>query len=52
MLDKASKSLEKLFFLISFAGFIEDSDGFKGRFSDWLKVRSLRRRPFALGPER
>ncbi|KAL7413408.1 inositol hexakisphosphate-domain-containing protein [Mrakia frigida] len=40
MLDKASKSLEKLFFLISFAGFIEDSDGFKGRFSDWLKKRA------------
>lgn len=39
MLDKASKSLEKLFFLISFAGFIEDSDGM-GKFSSWLKNRA------------
>lgn len=40
MLDKASKSLEKYFFLISFAAFIEDSDVYKGKFSEWLKNRA------------
>lgn len=38
MLDKASQALEKYFFLISFAAFVEDSDGLSGKFADWLKV--------------
>ena len=39
-LDKAHQALEKYFFLIAFAAFVEDSDGLKGRFSGWLKARS------------
>lgn len=39
-LDKAAQALEKYFFLIAFAAFIEDSDGLQGRFSGWLKARS------------
>jgi hypothetical protein len=39
-LDKAAQALEKYFFLIAFAAFVEDSDGLNGRFSSWLKARS------------
>ncbi|CDZ97852.1 hypothetical protein [Phaffia rhodozyma] len=40
MLDKASQALEKYFFMISFAAFIEDSDGLNGKFAHWLRNRS------------
>jgi hypothetical protein len=39
LLDKAAKALEKYFFLVSFAGFVETSEGLRGKFSDWLRVR-------------
>lgn len=39
-LDKSHQALEKYFFLIAFAAFVEDSDGLQGRFSGWLKARS------------
>ncbi|KAJ7592850.1 inositol hexakisphosphate-domain-containing protein [Mycena floridula] len=39
-LGRAVKALEKYFFMIAFASYIEDSDDFRQSFSDWLKART------------
>ncbi|CDO71831.1 hypothetical protein BN946_scf184939.g55 [Trametes cinnabarina] len=39
-LNKAVKSLEKYFFAIAFANYIELQDDFKQSFTDWLKSRT------------
>ncbi|KAF9485182.1 hypothetical protein BDN70DRAFT_910314 [Pholiota conissans] len=40
-LNKATKSLEKYFFIIAFASFVENSDeNFSQSFSDWLMART------------
>ncbi|KAF8199666.1 inositol hexakisphosphate-domain-containing protein [Pholiota molesta] len=40
-LNKATKSLEKYFFMIAFASFVENSDeNFSQSFSDWLMART------------
>ncbi|TFK46087.1 hypothetical protein OE88DRAFT_1668241 [Heliocybe sulcata] len=39
-LDKAVRSLEKYFFAIAFASYVDTQDGFTPTFSDWLKART------------
>ncbi|EIW57292.1 uncharacterized protein TRAVEDRAFT_59033 [Trametes versicolor FP-101664 SS1] len=39
-LNKAVKSLEKYFFAIAFANYVELADDFKQSFADWLKPRT------------
>ncbi|KAJ7472784.1 inositol hexakisphosphate-domain-containing protein [Mycena latifolia] len=39
-LDKAAKALEKYFFVIVFASFVDGTDDFSQSFSDWLKART------------
>ncbi|KAI0330242.1 hypothetical protein GY45DRAFT_1323965 [Cubamyces sp. BRFM 1775] len=39
-LNKAVKSLEKYFFAIAFANYVEMQDDFKQSFADWLKPRT------------
>ncbi|KAL0953290.1 hypothetical protein HGRIS_004539 [Hohenbuehelia grisea] len=39
-LDKAVKALEKYFFIIAFASYVESSDDFSQSFSAWLKART------------
>ncbi|OJT02262.1 Paladin [Trametes pubescens] len=39
-LNKAVKSLEKYFFAIAFANYVEMADDFKQSFADWLKPRT------------
>ncbi|KAJ7145106.1 inositol hexakisphosphate-domain-containing protein [Mycena crocata] len=39
-LDKAVKALEKYFFVIAFASFVDGTDDFSQSFSDWLKART------------
>ncbi|KAI0635643.1 inositol hexakisphosphate-domain-containing protein [Trametes polyzona] len=39
-LNKAVKALEKYFFAIAFANYVEMADDFKQSFADWLKPRS------------
>ncbi|THG97465.1 hypothetical protein EW026_g4541 [Hermanssonia centrifuga] len=39
-LDKAVKALEKYFFIIAFANYVEDTTDFNQGFSDWLKTRT------------
>ncbi|KAJ7112000.1 inositol hexakisphosphate-domain-containing protein [Mycena epipterygia] len=39
-LDKAVKALEKYFFAIAFASFVDGTDDFSQSFSDWLKART------------
>ncbi|KAL7279008.1 hypothetical protein ACG7TL_006840 [Trametes sanguinea] len=39
-LNKAVKSLEKYFFAIAFANYVEMQDDFKQSFADWLKSRT------------
>lgn len=39
-LNKAVKALEKYFFMIAFASFVDSQDNFNENFSDWLKARS------------
>ncbi|KAJ7757743.1 inositol hexakisphosphate-domain-containing protein [Mycena maculata] len=39
-LDKAVKALEKYFFVIAFASFVEAAEDFSQSFSDWLKART------------
>ncbi|KIJ51469.1 hypothetical protein M422DRAFT_157971 [Sphaerobolus stellatus SS14] len=38
-LDKAAKALEKYFFLIAFASYVEEQTDFVTSFGDWLKAR-------------
>ncbi|KAI0701909.1 inositol hexakisphosphate-domain-containing protein [Cerioporus squamosus] len=42
-LSKAVKSLEKYFFAIAFANYVEMEDDFRQSFADWLKVMFLRK---------
>ncbi|KAG7089324.1 hypothetical protein E1B28_011021 [Marasmius oreades] len=37
--ERAGKALEKYFFVIAFASYVESSDDFSQSFSDWLKTR-------------
>ncbi|KAJ7249237.1 inositol hexakisphosphate-domain-containing protein [Mycena haematopus] len=39
-LDKAVKALEKYFFIIAFASFVDGTENFSQSFSDWLKTRT------------
>ncbi|KAF8896122.1 inositol hexakisphosphate-domain-containing protein [Infundibulicybe gibba] len=39
-LNKAVKALEKYFFMIAFASYVDSSDDFSQSFSDWLKART------------
>ncbi|KAJ7285370.1 inositol hexakisphosphate-domain-containing protein, partial [Mycena rebaudengoi] len=39
-LDKAVKALEKYFFVIAFASYVEGTDDFRQSFSEWLKART------------
>ncbi|KIP04476.1 hypothetical protein PHLGIDRAFT_75887 [Phlebiopsis gigantea 11061_1 CR5-6] len=39
-LDKAVRALEKYFFIIAFANFVETEPGLTQTFSDWLKART------------
>ncbi|KAJ7168617.1 inositol hexakisphosphate-domain-containing protein [Mycena filopes] len=39
-LDKAVKALEKYFFAIAFASYVDSTDDFCQTFSDWLKTRT------------
>ncbi|KAK7032337.1 hypothetical protein VNI00_013296 [Paramarasmius palmivorus] len=39
-LNRAGKSLEKYFFMIAFASYVEGSEDFSQSFSDWLKTRT------------
>ncbi|KZT41862.1 hypothetical protein SISSUDRAFT_1069720 [Sistotremastrum suecicum HHB10207 ss-3] len=39
MLDRAVRALEKYFFLIAFASYVEDQHDFAETFSDWMKTR-------------
>ncbi|KAJ7081810.1 inositol hexakisphosphate-domain-containing protein [Mycena belliarum] len=39
-LDKAVKALEKYFFMIAFASFVDSAHDFSESFSDWLKART------------
>ncbi|ESK95344.1 metal ion binding oxidoreductase [Moniliophthora roreri MCA 2997] len=39
-LNSAGKSLEKYFFMIAFASYVESSEDFSQSFSDWLKTRT------------
>lgn len=39
-LNKSVKALEKYFFMIAFASFVDSQDNFNENFSDWLKARS------------
>ncbi|KAJ7707320.1 inositol hexakisphosphate-domain-containing protein [Mycena rosella] len=39
-LDKAAKALEKYFFVIAFASYVDGTDDFSQSFSDWLKART------------
>ncbi|KAJ6545040.1 inositol hexakisphosphate-domain-containing protein [Mycena vulgaris] len=39
-LDKAVKALEKYFFVIAFASYVDGTDDFAQSFSDWLKART------------
>uniref|UniRef100_A0A0W0FRV3 Metal ion binding oxidoreductase n=1 Tax=Moniliophthora roreri TaxID=221103 RepID=A0A0W0FRV3_MONRR len=39
-LNSAGKSLEKYFFMIAFASYVESSEDFSQSFSDWLKASS------------
>ncbi|KAI0072968.1 hypothetical protein K474DRAFT_1723915 [Panus rudis PR-1116 ss-1] len=39
-LDKAVKALEKYFFIVAFASYVESQQNFSQTFSDWLKART------------
>ncbi|KAF7295972.1 hypothetical protein MKEN_01411800 [Mycena kentingensis (nom. inval.)] len=39
-LSKATKAIEKYFFIITFASFVDGSTDFSENFSDWLKART------------
>jgi hypothetical protein len=41
ILDKAVRALERYFFLIAFASYVEEQGDWKQTFSDWLKVMVL-----------
>ncbi|KAG9052633.1 hypothetical protein FS842_009475 [Serendipita sp. 407] len=38
-LDKSAKALEKYYFIIAFASYVESCHGFEETFADWLKAR-------------
>ncbi|KAJ6610725.1 inositol hexakisphosphate-domain-containing protein [Mycena sp. CBHHK59/15] len=42
-LNKAVKALEKYFFVIAFASYVDSTDDFCQSFSDWLKIKFLRK---------